>query len=518
MSRIDAAEPTADHEKTDTEKLVLSRETGFGHEVYQESDLIAGTYTVPRLVDKLASVQQRASTFRWVIAAIALILLGEQSAFATLLYTPILGDLQAKFHANNILWVITVGTLVGGACLPVIGKLGDRFGKKTVILVAVTIASIGCALCAVTNNYGVFLVGRSLSGVSNGFLILAIPLVREVFPPRSRQLVVSVAYGGTGLVTILGPLLSGWLVQVWDVTAPIWFQLVLGVIVGVLIAFLVPESPLRNRAKVGFLNAALIGLGATSLSYGISQLGMYSWGSWQVLVFIIAGIALLLGWWAHSQVSKAPLVSPALFKQRSLVGTVFSFSLVGAAAVAVLLLMTVAWETPKGAAPYAQGLDALQLAFWMIPYACCVTATGFIVGSTAHKVGYRNYMFIGAAFGVVGSVVLAFVLTASPLVLILLFPLAALSYLSGSAAQPLLLLASPPDQRSSVLAIGSSFTALLIGILAQVGYAILGSTGASLSGYRTALLVMAGISLVGGLFAFMITHGRRNSGVIAIDH
>lgn len=501
--------------RTDTEDLVLSKETGFGHEVYQDSDLIAGTYTVPRLVDRLAYAQQRATTFRWVLGAIAVILLAEQSAFATLLYTPILGELTAKFQAHNILWVITVGTLVGGAALPIMGKLGDRYGKRTVIIVTVTITSIGCVLCALTDDYGVFLAGRALMGAATGFLVLAIPLVREVFPPRARQLVISVAYGGTGVVSILGPLLSGWLVQTWDVTAPIWFQLGLLVIVGTLIAFLVPESPLRNRANVGYLNAALLGLAATVLSYGISLLGAFSWGSWQVLVSIGGGVLLLLAWWAHSRRTKAPLVNPALFKHRSLVGTMFSFSLVAAASVGILLLLTVAWQTPAEVAPYAHGLDAIQFALWMVPSACCVTATGFIVGATAQKVGYRNYMFIGAAFGAVGGVVMAFALTASPLALILLFPITAGAYLSGSAAQPLLLLASPPDQRSSVLAIGSSFAALLVGILTQVGYAIVGSAGGSVDGYRAALIVMAGFCAVGGLFALMITHGRRNYSAVA---
>src|SRR5438034_708621 len=200
----------------------------------------------------------------------------DQTIVATALPT-IVGDLGGLQHLS---WVVTAYLLASTVTGPLYGKLGDLYGRKPTLQVAIVIFLIGSALCGISQNMAEVISFRALQGLgAGGLLVTTIAVVGDIIPPRDRGRYQGLFGAVFGVSTVIGPLLGGFFVDNLSWRWIFYVNLPLGAA-----ALFVIGAVFRSRAEhvrhsidyagAGLLAAALTGivlftsLGGTTLAWG----------------------------------------------------------------------------------------------------------------------------------------------------------------------------------------------------------------------------------------------------------
>lgn len=246
-----------------------------------------------------------------------------------------LPTLSITFDAttNQLQWFINSYTLALAVFMLPAGLLGDRFGRKKMLISAFILFSLSSVLCAFAPTTEIFIVGRVLLGMAAAFVItLSTAILPVVFSGEERSKAVSILMIGTMLSLPVGPLLGGLILDyVW------WgwiFLLNVPVIMLTTVAVILylPESYGEQKSKIDFVGILLSGIGLFCVSYGTIEVGARGWSNIFALLILITGFALvgLFILWQYK--TRSPLIDMAIFRTR-----VFRWSLVLSILVNILL-------------------------------------------------------------------------------------------------------------------------------------------------------------------------------------
>ena len=461
----------------------------------------------------------RRSMWYWIGVLLILVLLSEEVAYAFNLVTPALPEMAAKFHTTQIAWISTAFTLAGACTAPLIGKLADAYGKKRFLLVAAGTMVIGSAVVSIAPTLPVVLAGRTLEGVGTAILPITYSLMRDIFPKRMLALAVSISTAGIGLTGIVGPYISGWLIDRYHYRGVFYFLALLPLVLGALIFFFVPESPIKVRTRIDWLGGLLLGASLSLLLVALSEGGTWGWASARTLGFAAAGLALLLTWLVRERRITFPLMDRALLRSRAVTLTMTANFIAQAVIVIQFVMLAYLVQTPRAlGAGYGLGESASGLAHFTSPGGIISVAMGFVVGWTAQRRGPRLPAWTGFAFATAGTFMLAFQHYTSPELLVGYFVYAIGGGLI-SAAIPNLVIAAVPIEQQAV-------SANMVGVVGSLGSAIgLQAAFALLNrhvhsviqgtpiyadaGFKVVYLI-TGILAVGGIATSLaMRHGRR---------
>lgn len=328
----------------------------------------------------------------WALGALALAML-TIGLDSTILNVAV-PTLAVALHASNdqLQWFSAVYTLVLAALLLPAGTLGDRFGRKKLLLAALAVFGIASALCAWAGSPAMLIAGRALLGLGAAFMMpLSMGVLPTLFPgtaERSRAITIWVTSTAVGLP--LGPILGGWLLDHfwWGSTFLINVPLVAVGLVAV--AMFVPETSSGNSRRLDVAGAVSSSLGLLALTYGFIEAGSKGWGNPGVFGTIIAG-SVLLGvflWWQRR--SANPLIDLALFRDRRFTS--------GAtlAVLTTLAFFGLMFTLPQ----YFQavlGSDALGTGVRLLPLIGGLVVGTRIAGKVVERVGRRSALIIGSA-------------------------------------------------------------------------------------------------------------------------
>lgn len=166
--------------------------------------------------------------------------------------------------AANLNWVNAVFLLSSAVCVPLMSKLGDLFGHRRMLAVAVVLVAVGSVLVAVAPTFGVLLLGRAVQGPLLAFLSLEFAIVRERAGQRAGRavglLVGSLALGGSA-----GLLLAGQTRQHLSLSTTLWIPAVLMIVMVPVAALLIPETIRRTTGRIDWAGAGLLSVGLVLL-------------------------------------------------------------------------------------------------------------------------------------------------------------------------------------------------------------------------------------------------------------
>jgi MFS transporter, DHA2 family, multidrug resistance protein len=320
-----------------------------------------------------------------------------------------LPTLAVSLHASatDLQWFISSYTLALAVALLPGGLLGDRFGRKKVMIAALSVFGLGSLACAYASDAGAFIAARTVLGLAAGAMIpLVLSVVAVMFSDAERTKAVGVWAAANFLALPIGPILGGWLLSnywwgwVFLMNLPV-------VAVGlVAVTVLVPES--RAAAQPGLDLPGIVAscAGLAVLIYGFIAAGQYGWSSPTALLAITAGVAVLaaFAWWElHLTASPGgqPLVDLGLFRSaRFTWGTILQafaiFAMFGLLFAAPQFFQAVLGVTAMGSGlrllPLMAGLAlgaglADRLARWLtakltVALGFGVLAAGLVLGTT----------------------------------------------------------------------------------------------------------------------------------------
>src|SRR3954467_10935902 len=194
---------------------------------------------------------------------------------------PALGDLQRELGASatGITWMHTPYLLVASIATPILGRLGDMFGKQRLLAIALGLFAVGSIVCALSDSLGGLILGRGLQGLGGGVFPLSFGIIRDEFPrekvPTGIAMLGAIAAIGAGVGLPLGGVLVDGPGYHWI----FWLAAAMGVVVTITAHLFVPESPVRTPGRVDVAGAAILAAGLTGLLIAISHGADWGWGS-----------------------------------------------------------------------------------------------------------------------------------------------------------------------------------------------------------------------------------------------
>ena len=451
---------------------------------------------------------------RWLLLA-AVLGSGLASIDATVVNValPAIGtDLGADF--SDLQWTVNAYTLALASLILLGGALGDRFGRRRVFVVGVVWFAVASLLCGLAPTAEVLIACRALQGIGGALLTPgSLALISSSFSPTDRARAIGAWSGLSGVATAAGPFLGGYLVQVASWRWVFLINVPLAVWVVVLSQRHVPES--RDPTASGPVDVAGAGLGAVGLAgttYALIEAPGRGWTAPEVLAAAVLGVAGLAAFLLVERRSAAPMLPLALFSSRvfSAVNAV-TFVVYGAFG-GVFFLLVVALQTVAGFSPLAAGTALLPVTVVMLLLSSRAGAWAQITGPrlplTAGPLvcaaGVLLLLRIGPGSSYAGDVL--------PGVTVLGLGLAWLV-----APLTATVLAAADARHAGVAsginnAVARAAALLAVAVLPALG----GLTGddyadpaAFADGFRTALLVSAGVLVAGGLLSAVAVPARE---------
>jgi MFS family permease len=253
-------------------------------------------------------------------------------ALAQTMIVPALPEIQRTLGGDpaDATWLLTAFLLTAAVATPLLGRLGDMYGKERLLLWTLVVLAIGTLLAAVSNSLAMLIAVRVIQGVAGGIFPLAFSIVRDDFPREhvagSIGLISSILGIGGGAGLVIGGLIVEHLSWHWL----FWLPLIVTVLAAVATWRFIPESPVRSPGRVNWLAAGLMTVGISLVLIAIAQTTVWGWGGSKTIVLFVIGLLVCAVWVAVEVRSDEPLVDMSMMRIRGVWTTNLAAFLLGA--------------------------------------------------------------------------------------------------------------------------------------------------------------------------------------------
>jgi EmrB/QacA subfamily drug resistance transporter len=410
-----------------------------------------------------------------------------------------IGD-QLGASLGQLQWIINAYMLTLASFILIGGSLGDRLGRKRVFLVGVVWFAAASLLCGLAQTPPQLIAARALQGVGAALLTPgSLAMIQGTIAPADRSKAIGTWSAFAGIAAAIGPLLGGWLIEVWSWRLVFLINLPVAVIVVALCARHVPETrDLHATKRFDFKGAGLGAIGLAGVTYGLIE------SAWMVG---LAGIALLAAFVIAEIRERDAMLPPGLFASKTFSNANALTLVVYGALSGLLFLLVLQLQISVGFTPLQAGLATLPVPVTML-------ALSSRSGALAARIGPRPQLILGPILCAVGALLLTPVGSGSSYPLNILPGITVFSLGLTTMVAPLTatVLAAVSDSNAGIASGVNNAVARTASLLTVAALPILvGLSGEDYrdpvtltDGYRLAMLMCAGLLVAGALVAIRI--------------
>ncbi|APY88566.1 MFS transporter [Streptomyces alfalfae] len=434
------------------------------------------------------------------------------------LLVPVIKDLPALLDTapSNATWVMTSTLLAGAVATPIMGRLGDLFGKRKMLLSSLAVMVVGSLVCGFTDDLLIMIVGRALQGFAMGAIPLGIGLMRDELPREklgSAMALMSSSIGvGGGLALPLAALTA----QHADWHALFFGAAGLGVLSMLLTVAFVPESPMRAAGTFDVLGALGLSAGLVLFLLPITKGSDWGWSSGTTLGLFTAAAVVLVLWGVMELRVKAPLVDLRTTARRAVLFTNLASIMVGVAFYAVSLVLPQLLQLPS-ATGYGLGQSMVVAGLCVMPLGLTMMFTAPVYARLSAKYGPKTTLILGMLIIAVGYGAGLGLMSAAWQTIIIAVVLGAGIGLAYSSL-PALIIGSVDASETGAAnglntlmrSIGTSVSSAVIGmVLANTADHVGGVAVPTMHGFRVSFLIATAAVVIGLVFALFLPSARR---------
>jgi MFS transporter, DHA2 family, multidrug resistance protein len=243
-----------------------------------------------------ASPATRADNRRWwalVAMAASVLVVGLDLTVLNLALPTISTQLHAS--TSDLQWFSDAYSLVLAAAILPAGRLGDRLGRKKVLLVALALFGLSSAACSYAASTGELIAARAILGIGAAAIFpMSLSVLPVLFRPEERQKAIALMAGATMLSFPIGPIVGGYLLDHFWWGSVFLINVPIVALALVAVVFLLPESRSEQRPGIDPIGVVLSSAGLTALTYGFISAGQNGWGDASSLATLAAGVVVLV--------------------------------------------------------------------------------------------------------------------------------------------------------------------------------------------------------------------------------
>ncbi len=435
--------------------------------------------------------------------------------------TPSLRSIATGFgvSASQVSLVLS-SYLVGGVALtPIIGKLGDIYGKKKMLSISMVVYAIFVSITGFSPNFTFMVISRTIQGIGLTILPLGMSLIREEFPkemvPRAQALISAMFGAGFAVSLPLGSLVSndfGWR---WTYHSAVPF-----VILATIIALIIIKESRYKRpeVKIDYVGASLLAIVLGLFVFGLSQGPVWGWESISIvtmfLLSVLLVVPLVLYELRYARSGGEAILNFRLLSQRNVMVTNLAIAISGMGMFLAMQALTYRFELPV---PDGLGKSILSTGISMVPFALGMIVFAPLTGRLISRVGVKPFAIIGSVVTGLGFLLQAMLPSYSMVMVFEFVTGSGMSMLNASVINYLILTVNPRDMG---LATGMNGTFRNVG--SAIGAPIAGSllstftasyTIGSVAGHPVTAILPSHLAFY---LAFIIAAGTFAAGIIAI--
>jgi EmrB/QacA subfamily drug resistance transporter len=315
-----------------------------------------------------------------------------------------LPSIQHDFHAtvSDLQWTIDAYTLVIACLLMLSGSLADRFGRRRVFQIGLTIFSIGSLLCSIAPGLGWLVAFRAMQAIGGSMLNpVALSIIFHTFSdPKSRARAMGVWGSVFGLSLALGPVLGGVLVSGIGWRAIFWINVPVGIAAIILTGLFVPESKALHARRLDPRGQMLVIVALAALTYGIIEGPRRGWHSPLIVgLFVLSAVTFVVLVLVELRRDE-PLIDPRFFRSAPFAGASLIALTAFASLGGFLFLNTLYLQDVRH-------YSALKAGLLMLPMAATLFVFARISGQLVGTKGPRLPLVLSGPPLAIGGVMLA---------------------------------------------------------------------------------------------------------------
>ena len=311
-------------------------------------------------------------------------------------------------------WIFTGFLLTSAVATPLIGKLGDTYGKKKLLVIVMIIFAIGTVAAALSTSIAMLIAARALQGAAGAIFPLAFGIVRDEMPPEKVGMSLGLLSATLGIGAGVGLVLSGVVLESFTWEWLFWFGAI-----PVLLALpptwlLLPESRVRTPSRIDWQGALTLSVGLSALLVALSEGERWGWLSATTLGVFAASFAALCLWvWVELRVPE-PMVEIGMMRERAVLWSNIVAIIVGFSMYGTFLLVPTFVQMGAGLPDatadlitYGFGASVIAAGLFLLPSSLAMLVVGPLGGALEPRVGAKALTGAGSVVLGLGGLMLA---------------------------------------------------------------------------------------------------------------
>lgn len=289
---------------------------------------------------------------------------------------------------TDLQWIADSYVLVLAAFLLPAGSLGDRIGRKRVLVTGLALFLTGSLLCARATSVGELIGFRAFMGFGGALTLpLTLSVLPTIFGDEERPRALAVWSVNSGVSISLGPIVGGWLLDHFFWGSIFLFNVPFIAIALTAVIWLVPESRDPRRRRGDPVGVLLSAAGLLTLVYAVIEQPARGW-DWVTIAMLTAGVGLLAGMIGWEARSSHPMLNVQLFANPTFTWAIMAIALIGTVYNGAMFLITQFLQDVGNYSPFGAGLR-------LLPMVGGLMAGGQVAGRLMRRVGNKAVMSAG---------------------------------------------------------------------------------------------------------------------------
>jgi len=341
-----------------------------------------------------------------ILAAMAMMVM-----FIEIMLVPALPQIAMEYEQDKewVSWVLSAYLLTGAVATLLLGRFGDIYGKKKVMLVALVVYCVGLIGCAISWSMGSLIVFRAVQGVGMGVFVLAFGIIRDTFPTRLIPVAIGLISAMFSVGVSIGLLGGGFIVSKFSWRDAFYIVVPLMIALTVMVWWLIEDNvEMRRKEKVDFPGAILISGGVLSLLLALTQGQEWGWTDAKVIGLFAASVLLItlfIIWEVRG--TKTPIVSIKLMRVKGIAGANLAALFVGMSMFLLFQTLPFFLMSPTDVGGFGVQ-DAFMIGVYMFPSAVAQLIFAPLAGKWSRSIGADKILIAGLLILTLGMLMMAF--------------------------------------------------------------------------------------------------------------